>query len=452
MSASEPTIGRILVVDDEANMRRILSTLLAQVGYTVEQAADGAAALAAAEKRRFDVILSDLCMEGMDGLQLMDALRRRGATTPFVLITAHGTVETAVEAMKRGCLDFITKPFEREEILRVVEKGVAESCAQSERPPLAESSGIVGRSRAMVELLFDLRRLADLDSTVLFIGETGTGKELLARALHDGGRRAARPFVPVNCAALPEHLVESELFGHEKGAFTGAICAKPGRFELADKGTLFLDEVGDLPPPVQIKLLRVLQERVVERVGGITARKVDVRVVAATHVDLEEAVRGGAFRQDLYYRLAVVPLRVPPLRERPEDVLPLWEHFQRVLAARMQRPPLALSPAAERALLAHDWPGNIRELGNLAERCLALHPGPLLEPADLPLRGRGGRDAPAASGSLLDASQHRGRQVQKAMIEEALRKTAGNRTHAARILDISRKTLQNKIKELGIEL
>ncbi|MBE7557405.1 sigma-54-dependent Fis family transcriptional regulator [bacterium] len=452
MNASPPTIGRILVVDDEANMRRILSTLLSQVGYEVDDAPSGAAALALAGRRRFDVILSDLCMEGMDGLELMEALRKRRINAPFVLITAHGTVETAVEAMKKGCLDFITKPFEREEILRVVEKGVAESCAQVERPPLAEDAGIVGRSTAMNALLADARRLADLPTTVLLCGETGTGKELLARALHSQGRRVGGPFVAVNCAALPEHLVESELFGHEKGAFTGAICAKPGRFELADRGTIFLDEVGDLPGPVQIKLLRVLQERVVERVGGVTSRKVDVRVVAATHVDLAEAVKGGSFRQDLYYRLAVVPLRLPPLRERPEDILPLWEHFQRHLSARLGRRPLGLSPAAERALLAYDWPGNVRELANLAERCLALATKTVLEPEDLPLPGRQTDPQQEPGGSLLSAAHHRGLAVQKAMIEEALRKTAGNRTHAARILEISRKTLQNKIKELGIDL
>ena len=447
----DATIGRILVVDDESNMRKVLRTLLAQVGYSVDEAPDADAALERMQRGNYDVVLSDLCMEGRDGLELVDELRRRGSAVPFVLVTAHGTIQVAVEAMKRGCLDFITKPFQREEILRVVEKGVAESCARRERPPLPETEGIVHKSAKMEAVLGDVRRLAALDSTVLIFGETGTGKELVARALHQWSPRAAAPFVAVNCSALPEHLVESELFGHEKGAFTGAHSAKPGRFELADHGTLFLDEVGDLPGPVQVKLLRVLQERTFERVGGVSARRVDVRIVAATHVDLARAVEEGEFRQDLYYRLAVVPLSLPPLRERPEDVLPLWEHFQSTQAKRMGREPLPLSPEATATLQAYRWPGNIRELQNLCERCLALHPGKVVERADLPEPMRASPAAPAGS-SLLAIAQSRGAEVQRGMIEDALKQTGGNRTHAARLLEISRKTLQNKIKEYGIEL
>ena len=445
------TIGRILVVDDEANMRKILCTLLAQVGYSVDEAPDAGAALEATERAAYDVVLSDLCMEGRDGLELMDELRRRGSTVPFVLVTAHGSIQVAVEAMKRGCMDFITKPFQREEILRVVEKGVAESCARRERPPLPETEGIISASTKMEAVLADVRRLAALDSTVLLLGETGTGKELVARALHRLSPRAEAPFVAVNFSALPEHLVESELFGHEKGAFTGAHSAKPGRFELADRGTLFLDEVGDLPGPVQVKLLRVLQERMVERVGGVSARRVDVRIVAATHVDLARAVEAGEFRQDLYYRLAVVPLSLPPLRERPEDVQPLWNHFQATLAGRMRRAPLELSSEAASTLAGYAWPGNVRELQNLCERCLALHPGGVVERDDLPEPLRAAPAAPAGS-SLLAIAQSRGAEVQRGMIEDALKKTNGNRTHAARLLEISRKTLQNKIREYGIEL
>lgn len=323
----------------------------------------------------------------------------------------------------------------------------------SEPPRTSRGATVyVGRHPSVRSLLDSISKVGRTGATVLVHGESGTGKELVSELIHAQSGRAQGPLVKVNCSALVETLLLSELFGHEKGAFTGAICAKPGRFELADKGTIFLDEVGDLPGPVQIKLLRVLQERVVERVGGVTSRKVDVRVVAATHVDLAEAVKGGSFRQDLYYRLAVVPLRLPPLRERPEDILPLWEHFQRHLSARLGRRPLGLSPAAERALLAYDWPGNVRELANLAERCLALATKTVLEPEDLPLPGRQTDPQQEPGGSLLSAAHHRGLAVQKAMIEEALRKTAGNRTHAARILEISRKTLQNKIKELGIDL
>jgi DNA-binding NtrC family response regulator len=451
MNNKQSTIGRILVVDDESNMRKVLRTLLAQVGYSVEEADCADTALELAASNEFDVILSDLCMDGRDGLELLDELRQRGWDGPFVLITAHGSIEVAVETMKRGAFDFVTKPFERDEILQVVEKGVAQACATRDIPTLCELPGIVYRSQSMQKLMESVGRLINLDSTVLILGETGTGKEVIAKALHDLSQRSRETFVAVNCSALPEHLVESELFGHEKGAFTGAVYARPGRFELAHKGTIFLDEVGDLPMPMQVKLLRVLQERTIERLGGIAPRDVDVRVVAATHVDLEEAVQKGDFRQDLYYRLNVIPLQLPPLRERIDDIEPLWKHFNSKLASRMNCSQLALSPEALQALRRYNWPGNIRELQNLVERSLALLNGPVVELSDLP-QFVGGAEGPAGGSSLLGVAQDHGAKLQKTLIEEALEKTSGNRTHAARLLEISRKTLQNKIKEYGITL
>ena len=422
----------VLIVDDDAAVAKVLEALLRQDGIETFSVSSAAAALEALAKRPFDLVLSDVRMPGMDGMQLLREVSARFPGTPLILITAHATVPLAVEAMKAGAADFVTKPFDREEILRAVRK----AAAVSEEP---SAGSLVGESEPLREALRRLERAAAGDATVLLRGESGTGKELFARALHDGGRRRAGPFVKVHCAALPEPLLESELFGYEKGAFTGAVCRKPGRVELAEGGTLFLDEIGDVSAAVQVKLLRLLQDRAYERVGGTATLQADVRFVAATHRDLEAMVAARGFREDLFYRLNVVPILVPPLRERPGDVERLARHFCAALGAQHGRPGAAFDDAALRLLAAQPWPGNVRQLQNFVERLVVLS-----DSLDAAAVERELSRAPAAAAGSLDA---RRAEAEKAALEEALKRAGGNRTLAARLLGVSRRTLYNKLAE-----
>jgi DNA-binding NtrC family response regulator len=482
--------GRILLVDDEPNLRKVLGALLQQEGYEVLAEADGASALArirSAPPDSFDIVITDLRMPGMDGMELLRALGREEPGLPVVLLTAHGTVDTAVEAVKLGALDFLEKPFDRDQINQVVAKAVATRrrrgpTARAVAPGAAEGNdpslevGMVGDSEAIRIVREMIRTVAASPSTVLITGESGTGKELVARALHLGSARRERPFISVNCAAIPATLVESELFGHERGAFTGAVSNRPGRFELADGGTLFLDEISEIPLEIQVKLLRAIQESAFERVGGVKTRQVDVRLVAATNRDLKQEIEAKRFREDLYYRLNVVPVHLPALRERPEDIAPLVEHFVTRCNERLGKQVRGFAPAALAAMCAYDWPGNIRELENLVERMVLFASGERIEVEELPdafLRAdredaasadaqAAIDEAPTSSPShirlplttlgldLKEAVRTGSRLVEEALIREALQQTSSNVTRSARLLGISRRSLQSKMKELGL--
>jgi DNA-binding NtrC family response regulator len=438
----------ILVVDDEPNVRRVLATLLEQAGMAVTRAESGEQALDLVRAQDPDLVLTDLAMPGMDGLALLSRLRASFPEIPVVLLTAHGTVANAVEAMKRGAHDFLTKPFDRAQVLEVVRAalGQAESNRRGQQAPAAGARcGLAGRSAAIDALRALIEKVAPTPSTVLITGETGTGKEIVADALHALSPRAAGPLVKINCGALPEHLVESELFGHERGAFTGADRARPGRFELADGGTLFLDEVGELPAAAQVKLLRVLQERVVDPVGATRPRPVDVRLVAATHRELEAEVAAGRFREDLLYRLKVIVIAIPPLRERPEDVAPLVECFLERQARRLDRPQPRVGPDLLAALEQRPWPGNARELENAVERAVLLAEGPELGPADFGLEAAG-----AAGGGETGTLREAVRAAERRLIGAAMTATGGNLTRAAERLGLSRRGLQLKMKDLGL--
>jgi two-component system response regulator AtoC len=445
----------ILVVDDDAAVGRVLSALLAQDGHRATLANSAETALATLEKATFDLVISDVRMPGMDGLQLLKVLRARQPELPVVLLTAHGTVPLAVEAMREGAADFLQKPFDREEVLFVVKKVLASSQSTREAPPQrpvadAGTDGMLGAAPALDEARALIRRAAATSSTVLILGETGTGKELAARAIHTLSARAKQPFVRLNCGALPEALIESELFGYEKGAFTGAVARKPGRVELAQGGTLFLDEVGELSLPSQVKLLRLLQEREFERLGGTETLKTDARVVAATHRQLPEMVTEGTFREDLLYRLNVIPITLPPLRARPGDVPVLVRHFVGALAQTIGRPTAHLLPQAVELLEQQPWPGNVRQLQNFIERLLVLAPSEEVSRADVErelARAQSGGSRPTVSGESLDS---RRKDAERGAVEEALQKARGNRSLAARLLGVSRRTLYNKLELLGL--
>src|SRR6516225_7379717 len=369
----------ILVVEDEAKMRRLLELNLGEEGYTVLIASDAEAGLNIIRQERISLVLTDLKLPGMDGLEFLQMVKRTNATIPVVVMTAYGTVETAVEAMKAGAADYVLKPFSLEEIQLVIRKELDVHRLREENLSLREALGrryefknIVGRSPKMQEVLSIVERVAPTNSTVLLGGESGVGKDLIARAMHQHSRRSSGPFVKINCTAIPENLLESELFGYERGAFTGAVNPKPGKFELADKGTIFLDEIGDVPSAIQVKLLRVLQEREFEHLGGTKTLKVDVRLVAATNRDLRAALEQGTFREDLYYRLNVVPIDIPPLRERREDIPDLANHFLARFARDNEKEIEGIAPAAIKALMDYHWPGNVRQLENTIERSVAL--------------------------------------------------------------------------------
>jgi DNA-binding NtrC family response regulator len=439
--------GTVLVVDDDLAVGKVLVALLVQAGHEATHVTSGHEALARLEAGPFDVVLTDLQMPGMNGIDLLDETARRWPGLPVIMLTAHGSVATAVEAMKKGAVEYMLKPFDKDELVYVVQKALTPARRRPEGMPAAPqgNAGIVGDSPAMREALALVRKVAGGLSTVLIRGETGTGKELVARALHEGGPRRDAPLITVHCGALPENLLESELFGYEKGAFTGANAKKPGRVELAHQGTLFLDEIGDVSPAVQVKLLRVLQEREFERVGGTQTVKVDVRFVAATHKDLEEMVAKGTFREDLFYRLNVVPIRLPPLRERAGDVERLARHFAQEVGRANGRPGARFDEAALARLGAERWPGNVRQLQNLVERLVVLSDSDAIELTAV--ERELGRAPLAPTDGSLDA---RRREAERAGILAAIDRAKGNRSLAARLLCVSRRTLYNKLREHGI--
>jgi DNA-binding NtrC family response regulator len=452
---------RILIVDDEAAVRFALTELLADAGHDVRDVEHAPAALAALEAQPVDLIISDLNMPAMDGLALLEEVRARHPGSLFVLLTAHGHERVAVQALRLGAWDYVPKPFDNDELLAMVARAREVLALRSENRRLREElagpvPGLIGEAPALREAVRIALRAATADVTVLITGESGTGKEVLARTIHEGSPRAAAPFLAVNCSALPADLVESELFGHVRGAFTGAARDRDGLFAAADGGTLFLDEVGDLAAPAQPKLLRALEERRVTPVGAERARDVDVRIVAASNRSLEQLVASGDFREDLFFRLSVLPIRLPPLRERRGDVPALAAHFIAHFAERHARPPLPLDEGARRALVAWDWPGNVRELRNTIERAVVLADGDAIGSADLPpaiasaRSGAGPVDAALAGLTWADARAGAMDAFDRSFITASLERHGGNVSAAARAMGVHRQSLQKMMRRLGI--
>jgi two-component system response regulator AtoC len=449
------SMGRILVVDDDHNHLKVLKGLIEKKGTGVITATDFDSALSFIGTQALNVIITDLKMPGKSGMDLLTYCRERNPAVPVIMITGHGDIDTAVAAMKLGAYDFITKPIDEHELVNAVQKALAESEKNRELVSayFDRESGslpeVIGKAPEVEQILQTVRKIASSDSTVLISGETGVGKELVAKTIHMTSGRRDKPFVKINCAAIPETLVESELFGYERGAFTGAMTSKPGRFELAHEGTIFLDEIGDMPLQLQSRLLSVLQDKSFERVGGVKTIKVDVRILAATNRDLQADVQAGKFRADLFYRLNVVPIRVPPLRERKDDTIPLLDHFLKKFAARHGKQVHKIGPEASAALLRHDWPGNIRELENAVERMVLMSDGDVIGLDQVPQEIRGATSV-NTSDTLKVKIAHLSSASEKQMIADALNKTHQNRTKAAEMLGISRRTLHNKIKEYGL--
>jgi DNA-binding NtrC family response regulator len=449
-------MANILIVEDEPRMRRLLEISLGEDGHSVQTAEDGEKGLAALRKNNINLVVTDLKLPGMNGLEFLEEGKRLNPALPFIVMTAYGSVETAVDAMKAGASDYVLKPFTMAEMKLVINKELDVQQVRDENRRLKEALGkryhfqnIVGRSKKMQEVLALVERVAPTNSTVLIGGESGVGKDLIARAIHQNSRRAGGPFVKINSTAIPDTLFESELFGFERGAFTGALASKPGKFELADKGTLFLDEIGDVPAPIQVKLLRVLQEREFERLGGTKTLKVDVRMIAATNRDLRAALEEGTFREDLYYRLNVVPIDIPPLREHKEDVPDLVNHFLSRFAAESEKRIEGIAPAALGALADYHWPGNVRQLENVVERAVALTSGPVIDVQDIHLDGTPGKTPAAAQNNFLPEGMTL-EQWEDSMIREALRRANGNKSQAARLLGLSRNALRYRLGKLGV--
>ncbi len=444
----------ILVVEDEEKLRRVVELQLKGAGFEVEQAGTVEQAMRLAD--RADVILTDLRLPGVSGLEMLSNLRRQDSHTPVIVMTAFGSIETAVEAMKAGAVDFLPKPFSLDHLMTVVNKALELRTLRDENRELRaelsqryEFDNIVGRSEAMREIFGTITRVAPTRATVLLCGESGVGKDMIARAIHHHSPRADRPFVKINCTALPENLMESELFGYEKGAFTGANTSKPGKFEQADTGTVFLDEIGDVPASVQVKLLRILQEREFERLGSNKVKHIDVRVLAATNVDLRAALEQGTFREDLYYRLNVLPINIPPLRERKEDIPYLAGYFVKKLGKDLGSPVQSISDAAMERLIGYHWPGNVRELENVLERSMVLANGAILEAGDVKLD-----TAPAARFTVADNFLPEGTtldQYEQSIIREALKRANGNKSQAARMLGLTRNALRYRLSQMGLE-
>jgi DNA-binding NtrC family response regulator len=445
---------RILVVDDEEKLRRVIELQLMTAGFDVDKAGSAEEGLKLAE--RADLVLTDLKLPGMDGLELLAAIRRQNMQSPVIVMTAFGTIEVAVEAMKAGAVDFLMKPFSLDHLMAVVQKALEVRALRDENRQLREELGkryqfdnIIGRSPLMQEVFATIERVAPTRATVLLAGESGVGKDLIARAIHFHSPRRDRPFVKINCTALPENLMESELFGYEKGAFTGANTTKPGKFEQADTGTVFLDEIGDVPAVIQVKLLRILQEREFERLGSNKTRHIDVRVIAATNQDLRAALEQGTFREDLYYRLNVVPINIAPLRERMQDIPFLAEHFLQKYAAEAGNRIQSITPAAMSKLADYHWPGNVRELENVIERSVVMCTGDRLDVSDIKLdyapRPRStANDFSLPPGMTLD-------QYEQEIIREALKRADGNKSQAARALGLTRNALRYRLTQMGLE-
>ncbi len=448
----------VLVIDDEPNMRHMLTALLEKAGYAVTVAADGVDGLSILESKAFDLILCDVRMPRMDGLSFLKQITKQGLNTTTIVMSAYGTIDTAVEAMKLGAVDYISKPFKADEILlklaQFEEKGRLREENLRLRDAVQETfsfQNMVAKSQPMRAIFETIRKIADYKTTVLITGESGTGKELIARAIHYNGIRKDKPMVAVNCGGLPENLLESELFGYAKGAFTDAGKDKKGIFQEATGGTFFLDEIGELPLSLQVKLLRVLQDEMVRPLGSAEAIKVDVRIIAATAANLAEAVREGTFRDDLFYRINVLHIEVPPLRDRKEDIPLLVNHFMEKFDKRLRKEIIEIQPEALRALMAYPWPGNVRELENVIERTMVLTERSHIHVSELPDKIRGTQASVVPPWPSQETSLKANTMVlEKALIERALRETDNNRTRAAKLLGISHPTLLSKMKTYGI--
>ncbi len=441
----------LLIVDDELHVRESLGHWFTEDGYEVATASSGKEALAVLGRQHFDVVITDIKMPGMDGIELQRHIHETDPDVAVLVITAYASVSTAVQALKDGAYDYLVKPFDPEELSRVVEKAcekirlAEENVALKQQIASAAPKLIIGASREMQRVMELVESVAATDATVLVRGESGTGKELVARLIHTQSPRAFGPLVAVNCGALPEGILESELFGPEKGSFTGAAGQRKGKLELADGGTLFLDEIGEIPAKVQVELLRALEDHKITRVGGTQEIKIDFRVICATNRDLEEAVRQGTFREDLYYRINVFEIDIPPLRDRPEDILPIAEHFLEKFSSAMGRRVTGLSPSARMMVLKYQWPGNVRELANAIERALVVCRGKEIEPQHLPILSR---STSQDGGDPDDLSMQA---IEKKHILRVLKLNEFNVTHTAKALEIDRVTLYNKMRKYGIE-
>ncbi len=446
----------ILVVEDEAKLRRLVELQLADEGFQVQSTPDAESALQILNKESFDLLLTDFRLPGMNGLDFLQAAKRIDAQMPVVIMTAYGSVESAVDAMKAGASDYVLKPFSLAELVLVIRKELDTNRLREENRSLREALGrryeyanIVANSEKMQAVLALVERVAPSNVTVLIGGESGVGKDLIARAIHEHSQRASGPFIKINSTAIPETLLESELFGYEKGAFSGATASKPGKFELADRGTLFLDEIGDVPASIQVKLLRVLQEREFERLGGTKTHKVDVRLIAATNRDLRAALEEGTFREDLYYRLNVVAIDIPPLRDHKEDIPALVKFFLEKFAKESDVPPKSLTPDAMKLLMDFRWPGNVRELENVIQRAITLSEKTTLDVSDIQLDSRTPRGNSSANSFLLPEGMTLD-QWEQETIREALKRANGNKSQAARMLGLSRNALRYRLSQMGV--
>ena len=452
-------MNNILIVDDEFNIRLVLSAMLKKEGYGVASATDGLEALQILKAGKIDVVVTDLKMPNLDGMGLLNCITKQYPEVPVIIITAHGSVATAVEALKKGALDYITKPFELDDLKNVISKAIKTRTLNENKlflpPDEIEPTGIIGISKSTLEIFDAIKRVAPTTTTIIITGETGTGKELVANAIHYNSPRRNNPLIKINCAAISPTLIESELFGHEKGAFTGATITKPGKLEIAHKGTLFLDEIGEIPREIQVKLLRVIQEHEFERVGGLRTIKVDVRIITATNKNLLQEVRSGNFREDLYYRLNVLPIVVPPLRERKEDIWPLVDYFADKFNKKLDLA-ITIDSEVKEMLLHYEWPGNIRELENLIERMMLLAGSNKLTLSDIPaefiisMEGSMATSGDEDKKPFKDFLRSHMENVERQMIIKYLEESGDNVTKAAKSMGVSRKGLQLKMNKYNL--
>ena len=458
-------LSQILLIDDEQHNREALSLLLGSAGYRVQAAESGEEALGILEKTPFEIVITDLFLPGVSGIDILKKVKEDSPYTNVILITGNASAETAVEAMKEGAFDYVTKPLNFEKLKLLVAKALEKSRLVAENLYLRQQlrgkykfDNIIGHSLAMQQVFARMERVVNTDSTILILGDSGTGKELVAKAIHFNSARKDKPFIAINCGAIPAELLESELFGHVRGAFTGAVADKPGKFEAANNGSIFLDEIGTMPMHLQMKLLRVLQEQELERVGSTRKIKLNVRVISATNANLQEQVRRGEFREDLYYRLNVIPIELPPLRQRREDIALLAWHFLQKSCQEMKRPAMNLAPSALRSLEAYDWPGNVREMENVMERTVALTDGEVIERRDLPpnIAGEAAEEGlqQLVCPRITEEGVDMGRiieGIERCLIEEAMSLAKGVKARAAALLNINRTTLVEKIKRLKLD-
>lgn len=452
-------MSSILVIDDKDSMRKMVAQTLTEEGYNVETAETGPEGIEKARLKPFDLVITDLKMPDMDGLAVLSALKEINTETAVLVMTAYGTIETAVEAMKNGAVDFLTKPFDTQHMLVLVDKALQSQRIVAENEVLREEldtrlgmGEIVGKNEKIIEVMKLVQKVAVSDTSVLLQGESGTGKELFARAIHNLSPRKNKPFIPINCAAIPHELLENELFGSERGAYTGSVARKIGKFEIADEGTVFLDEIGDMDIALQAKLLRVLQERTIERLGGTRTTKIDTRVIAASNCDLKELIGQKRFREDLYYRLSVFPITIPPLRDRRDDIASLAEFFVRRYCLEMNKKTMVLSPEALAIMEKYHWPGNVRELENTIERAIILADGKRIKPEHMAIRLSTNNDIRLREGAgLKEIGMQAQAQAERAAIIRVLNQVRGNKRRCAQILKIDYTTLFDKIKKYEID-